>query len=220
MPNTIDKFFTEADFKRIEEAVKDAENQTSGEVVPFAVHASDEYDEASWRAGMLLGVLALAVFVLFHYFSQSWQPLDFILVALITLGAAMIGVMLSLFVSPVKRLFAGNDVMDRRVAQRAAEAFLEEEVFNTRGRTGILIFMSMLERKVLVLGDSGINAKVQKSEWEGIVKTIVNGMKAGKPADGLVDAIRQCGELLKKEDVAIKADDKNELSNRMRTREK
>jgi putative membrane protein len=73
---------------------------------------------------------------------------------------------------------------------------------------------------VVVLGDSGINAKVQQSDWDDVVKTIVDGMKAGKPADGLVEAIRQCGALLRKEGVAIRVDDKNELSNKMRTSER
>ncbi len=219
MPNTIERLFSQDDLKRIEEAVKDAEKQTSGEIVPYAVHASDPYDGASWRSGLLFGAIALTVFVLIHNFSESWQQFELAHIALGTLSAALIGVLLARFVEPVKRFFAGNEVMDRRVAQRAAEAFLAEEVFNTRDRTGILIFLSLLEHKVLVLGDSGINAKVQKSEWEGMVKTIVDGMKSGKPADGLIDAVRQCGVLLRREGVAVRPDDKDELSNRMRTSE-
>jgi putative membrane protein len=108
-------------------------------------------------------------------------------------------------------------LVERRVAQRAAEAFLAEEVFDTRDRTGILLFLSLLEHKVLVLGDAGINAKVQQSEWEEVVKLIVDGMRSGKPADGLIEAIQKCGALLKREGVVIKPDDKDELSNQMRT---
>jgi putative membrane protein len=100
------------------------------------------------------------------------------------------------------------------------EAFVAEEVFNTKDRTGILIFLSLLEHQVLVIGDSGINAKVQQAEWDSVVHTIVEGMKAHKPADGLIAAIRQCGELLHREGVAIKPDDKNELSDKLRTSER
>lgn len=220
MTNAIEKLFSKNDLQRVEETVKDAEKQTSGEIVPYAVHASDPYDGASWRAGLLVGSLTLTAFVLVHTFSESWQPVELVQVALGTLAASLIGVLLTRIVKPVKRFFAGNAVMDRRVAQRAVEAFVVEEVFDTRDRTGILIFLSLLEHKVLVLGDSGINAKVQKSEWEGVVTTIVDGMRAGKPAEGLIDAIHQCGTLLKREGVAIKPDDKDELSNRMRTSER
>jgi putative membrane protein len=107
--------------------------------------------------------------------------------------------------------------MERRVHQRATEAFLSEEVFNTRDRTGILIFLSLLERKVLVLGDSGINARVQQSDWHDIVQRVVSGIRSGKPAEGLTDAIHQCGLLLQKHGIAIRPDDKDELSDSLRT---
>ncbi|MEK7671871.1 MAG: hypothetical protein AAB344_06595, partial [Bacteroidota bacterium] len=64
MPNTMERLFSQDDLKRIEEAVKDAERQTSGEIIPYAVHANDPYDGASWRSGLLFGAIALTVFVL------------------------------------------------------------------------------------------------------------------------------------------------------------
>ena len=215
-PNKIEKLFSADDLKRIEEAVREAEKQTSGEIVPTVVSASDPYDDALWRAGVLFGVLALTVLVLIHRFSTSWEPLELAQIGLGTLAATLVGVLLTRFVEPAKRLFAGNDLMERRVAQRAAEAFLNDEVFNTRDRTGILIFISLLEHKVIVLGDSGINAKVQKSDWEGIVTTIVDGIRAGKPTDGLIEAVRQCGSLLKKQGLAVRPDDTDELGNTLR----
>lgn len=209
--------FSSADRERIEQAVKDAETQTSGEIIPYAVEASDGYEEATWRGGMTVGGLTLLVFVLIHTFSNSWETFELMQVALGTIAAMLLGVAAANYVNAVKRFFAGKELMERRVAQRAAEAFLAEELFNTRDRTGILLFLSLLEHKVVVFGDSGINAKVEKSEWEEIVKTIVEGMRSGKPADGLIEAIRQCSELLKKQGVAIEAEDKNELNNRLRT---
>ncbi|RPH37202.1 hypothetical protein EHM92_03310 [bacterium] len=123
-------------------------------------------------------------------------------------------------IPPLKRWFAGNLLMERRVAQRAAEAFVSEEVFKTRERTGIMIFLSILEHKVLVLGDSGINAKVKSEEWDDVVKRIVTGIRSGKPAEGLIDGIAQCGVLLQKHGVAIRQDDSDELSDSLRTNDK
>lgn len=212
--------FSPADRERVEQAVKEAESQTSGEIIPYAVMASDGYEEAMWRAGISLGGITQLVFVSIHTFSNSWGAFELLEVALGTIAAMAVGVASANYVKAVKRLFAGKELMERRVAQRAAEAFLAEEVFDTHDRTGILIFLSLLEHKVIVLGDSGINAKVQKSDWEGIVKTIVDGMQSGKPADGLIEAIRQCAELLKKHGVAIQAGDKDELNNRLRTNDR
>jgi len=70
---------------------------------------------------------------------------------------------------------------------------------------------------VLVLGDSGINKKVQQTEWEGVIKKVVEGMRMGKPADALVEAIRQCGDLLQKHGVTRRPDDTDELRDQLRT---
>jgi putative membrane protein len=106
--------------------------------------------------------------------------------------------------------------MNHRVSQRAAEAFIAEEVFQTRDRTGILLFFSLLEHRVLVVGDSGINAKVEKQDWDDVVTTVIEGMKAGTPAEGLIKAIGMCGELLQRQGVRRRADDSDELSDGLR----
>ncbi len=217
MKSGLDVLFSTRDRERVEQAVNEAEKQTAGEIIPYAVEACDGYEEAMWRGGVSLGGITLLVFVTIHSFSNSWGTFEVMEVALGSLAAMLAGAVSANFVKPVKRFFAGKELMERRVAQRAAEAFLAEEVFSTRDRTGILIFLSLLEHKVIVLGDSGINAKVQKSDWEGIVKTIVGGMQSGKPAEGVIEAIRQCGDLLKKHGVAIQTDDKDELINKLRT---
>jgi putative membrane protein len=213
----VETFFAQEDLQRIERAVQDAEKQTSGEIVPYAVYASDAYERTLWRAGLLFGTLALTVLVLMHNYSKMWMLLG---LAEVAAGTALFGALLAYSVDDVCRFFAGRDLMRHRVRQRAMEAFVTEEVFNTKDRTGILIFLSLLEHHVIVLGDAGINAKVQQAEWDAVVKTIVDAMKANKPADGLIAAIQQCGELLRREGVTIKPDDKNELSNRMRTSER
>lgn len=213
---TIDKFFPPDDLKRIEAAVGEAERQTSGEIVPYVVQQSDPYNDALWRGGAVFAAVALAIVVLIHNFSRSWVSFTVFEIGLAAMCGAFAGALLARFVEPLRRFFAGEDLMDRRARQRAAEAFLSEEVFNTRDRTGILIFLSLLEHEVVILGDSGINAKVRQEEWEKIARTIADGMKAGTPTDSLIEAIRQCGELLKRKSVAPRPDDKDELNNAMR----
>jgi putative membrane protein len=73
-----------------------------------------------------------------------------------------------------------------------------------------------MEHKVLVLGDSGINAKVRQSEWEEIVRKVVEGMRRGAPAEALVEAVRLCGDLLQKHGLARRPDDTDELPDDMR----
>ena len=102
---------------------------------------------------------------------------------------------------------------------RAMRAFVEEEIFSTRERTGILLFISLLEHRIEVVGDTGINQKVTPDEWTDVVVRVREGIKAGKLADGLVAAIEMCGELLERVGVEIRPDDINELSDDVRLRD-
>jgi putative membrane protein len=220
MQQPVSSLFSASDRDRIAAAVRQAESKTSGEIVPFVVGQSDTYEEAEWRCGALLGTATLAAFSVIYSYTSIWLPLSVAELVIAALLAGGAGVLLPKFIPPLKRLFAGDPQMERRAAQRAAEAFLSEEVFKTRDRTGILIFLSILEHKVLVLGDSGINAKVKPEEWNDVVKRIVKGIRSGKPAEGLIDGIGQCGALLQKHGVAIRPDDTDELSDSLRTNDR
>jgi putative membrane protein len=160
--------------------------------------------------------MALGVFAAARQFTTAWLPVDFVGMALVSLFSAAAGALLTYFIPSLQRLFAGKEVMESRVQQRAMQAFVAEEVFATRERTGILIFLSLLEHKVIVLGDSGINARVRQSDWDGIVKIVTSSVRQGKPADGLAAAIMECGRLLEQHGVQRRGDDRDELPDNLR----
>ncbi len=215
MPKLTSSLFAQADLDRIAAAIDEAESKTSGEIVPYVVDKSDAYEDAIWRAALLFALVTLSGFVIAYQFTEAWLP-DLKVIALAVTLAAGLGLLLVNFIPVLKRLFAGNNMLDLRVYQRAAEAFIEEEVFGTRDRTGILIFLSLLERRVIVIGDNGINTKVEQSEWNEVVQRVVAGMRSGKTADGLIDAIKHCGLLLQQHGVERRTDDRDELSDRLR----
>jgi putative membrane protein len=207
------KYFTPEAREKIIRAVAEAERQTSGEIVPYIVESSDDYDEAQWRGVSLVLVVTIALLSFWLRYSEMWLPIGCFEIIGISLLLGLISALLIQWVSPLKRLFAGRDLMKRRVELKAAQAFITEEVFKTRERTGVLIYISMMERQVLVVGDSGINAKVKLSDWEEAVSLIIKGIKEKKPVEGIVTAIELCGSLLKKYGVEIRPDDTDELSN-------
>jgi len=212
----IDKLFNEADLAAVRAAVKEAEAATAGEIVPFVVPASDLYLSAVWKGtalGALLGPLAaLAVF----RFGGFWGGHLSFWIALPAAAGAAVGHLLAALVPPVKRRLAGREMLTSRVHQRATLAFLEEEVFHTRERTGILLFVSLFERRVVVLGDSGINRQVETAHWNEVIDIVTRGLAAGRPGAALVAGIRKCGELLTRFGVAVRPDDSNELSDELR----
>lgn len=210
------RLFSPSDLERISQAVKEAERKTSGEIVPYVVDQSDQYEEAEWRGGALLGAAALVGIAVLHLTSDTWHGLGPAEIGIIGLGAIGLGVMFTHRIAVLKRFLAGNETIEHRVAQRAAQAFISEEVFRTKDRTGILLFLSLMEHKVLAVGDSGINAKVDQSDWEDVVASITRGIGDGKAADGFIEAIGKCGQLLQKRGVARRSTDRNELSNKLR----
>jgi putative membrane protein len=220
MAHKVSHLFSPADLERIRAAVKAAEGGTSGEIVPYLVDASDDYEEAEWRSGCLIAVLVLIAAAAVHHFSDVWLPLDFAFLLLATGLSVLGGILLVKFAPPLKRLFAGKHLIDRRVSARAAQAFLSEEVFKTRERTGILIFVSVLEHKVLIIGDSGINAKVAKADWQEAVDALTNAIAHDKPTEGLIEAISRAGKLLERAGVTRRGDDTDELSDDLRVRER
>ena len=216
----MEKLFSESDRKRIEEAVAAAERRTAGEIVPFVVARSDRYEVAMWRGAALVSLVAAAAVLVVLQFYQgwgftwlhtAWGPLFVVLVASVA-GAA-----LGAFVAPVQRLLAA-DVMAQRVHLRALEAFVEEEVFATRDRTGILLYLSILEHRIEVVGDTGINRLVNEDDWAEVVTRVRDGIRQGRPGEGLVQAIGLCGSLLERSGVALRPDDTNELPDALRFR--
>jgi putative membrane protein len=210
-------FFTPQDIHEIEVAVKAAETRTSGEIVPYVVGRSDDYPEATWKAAALGALLGGLLAALAHEVGHFWGY-SLAWIALPPFAGAAGGILAALVPALRRRLVSSAQLADQ-VERRARTAFLEQEVFKTRERTGILIFLSLLEHRVVVLADSGINAKVEQREWDGIVAALVAGIRAGTPGAALAHAIERCGALLAERQVERRADDRDELDDRLRIRQ-
>ena len=213
---------TEADLARIEAAVGAAEQRTAGEIVPYVVRHSGRYDVAAWRAasaGALLAAAAtLGISALYDGWGLTWLYSTWAVVLATALGGTA-GALAGAFVPAVRRLLAGPGLLAETVHRRASEAFLDEEVFNTRDRTGILLFVSLFEHRIEVLGDAGINAKVEPDEWVGVVDRVRAGIVQRDLAGGLVAAVEMCGDLLHRRGVEIRPDDTDELPDGVRLRD-
>lgn len=208
------------DEDRIRDAVRRAEERTAGEIVPVVVPRSASYEVATWRGVAFAVLIALTVILLVLRFYEGWglgwlfTPWGVVLAAL---GAGLAGALLATYVPPVQRLLAGSDLLDETVHRRAMQSFVEEEVFDTRDRTGILLFVSLREHRIEVLGDTGINEYVRPDDWAEVVTRIRAGIRNENLTEGLVEAIEMCGRLLERRGVGIRPDDENELSDAVRT---
>jgi putative membrane protein len=199
---------TEQDKKQIAEAVKQAESATSGEIVPLIVHASDRYRHADLAGGLIGQAMALI--------AGMWliPGFDYTYAIVLMVAGFVVGYLKTRHVPFVKRLLLGKKAVAEEVYQRALQAFFELGLANTRDRTGILIMVSLLEHRVQVIADKGINEKVPKGTWDQIVLDVQQGIKRGSLIEGLEKATLHCGEILSK-DFPIQPDDTNELANEL-----
>lgn len=212
----LQKKFSENDLNRIKAAVREAESKISGEIVPVIVGKSGHYTIANYKASLLASALVFMLIIFFDRYVPELAVYDPLMIFLIVLVAGALGAAAANYSNWVRRMLLTQQHMDNATRQRAENAFLEEEVFNTRHRTGIMIFISFFEHEVIVMADSGISNVVEQKEWDKIVSILTGNIRKNKIVEGLEIALKRCGEILLEKGFKIEADDKNELRDDLR----
>ena len=178
----------------------------------------------SFRSALILAILcglfgaafAFLCVMVFDRYMPTMAVYDPLLIWSITIFVGILSAVIAHLSDTVKRMLVGQQHMDHATRQRAENAFLEEEVFNTRHRTGIMIFISFLEHEVIVMADRGISKVVEQKEWDNIVKILTEHIRKDKVVDGLEIALKRCGEVLLEKGFHKEADDENELRDDLR----
>ena len=206
------KSFTDAEQERIRQAVQQAEQVTKGEIVPMIVPASALYREAGYRTGLILALLALALLLTIeiYWLPWGWHAGNAGWLLLAVVASYGLGQWLGR-IPMVIRIVTSRERMAHKVALRAEQAFYKHGLHHTKGHTGILIFVSMLERRVHVLADKGINDHVPAGTWDGLVNGIIDGIRTGNATDAICAAIAKCGALLAEVAPSRSGDNPNEL---------
>ena len=105
-----------------------------------------------------------------------------------------------------------EDHIEDDVLDHAAFVFEELDMHKTQDRNGVLIYVSVSDRKVAVIGDKGINERVPENFWNDVLAVLRAHFAAGSRADGICEAVAMVGEKL----LAFhphQRDDRDELSN-------
>src|SRR5258708_31511460 len=213
---SLTKRFSSQDLDRIKAAVKQAEEKISGEIVPVFVERSGYYTITNYRGAMIAGALVFLIVIVLDRYVPSLAVSDPLFIFLTVILGGLLGAITTSGIDPLKRLMLSQTHMDQATRKRAENAFLEEEVFNTRHRTGIMIFVSFFEREVMVMADRGISKVVEQKEWDKMVMNIIEKIRMGKVTDGMEASILRCGEILLEKRFVKTPDDINELRDDLR----
>jgi putative membrane protein len=219
---------SDEDRQAVETAVREAELRTSGEVFCVIAEESSDYGETplAWAAGAaLLGpalLLLAGVQVSVPDVFGGWTAAqvgdmaaraarESLIAALILQGLLFVVTALLVSIRPVRRALTPGGLKRERVRQRASEQFLAKNLHLTRGRTGVLIYVSWSERMAELIADEGVASKVDAKAWDAAMAALVDGLRRGQPGEGFARAIGLCADILAEHVPADMADNPNEL---------
>ena len=185
-------FFSTVEKTTIRQAVLESEKDTTGEIAVKVVEACDRYRDAQILGSVLLsGLFALVASLVLNYITiWFYIPATFVL---------FFPCWYLFKKAPhLKLALVSERDATHEVSEEAIHAFYERGLHRTKHGTGILIFISLLERRVWILGDKGINDKVAPNFWNSLATELTKGIREGKALDALCSVIAKCGAELSK----------------------
>ncbi|MFN7729792.1 MAG: TPM domain-containing protein [Bdellovibrio sp.] len=180
---------SESEFQQVEKVVQEVELKTHSEIVPIVVRNSTPLRGA--RLACVVAFVAVTAIIDLAFFQEwGWWTLGLVQVVGLVLGvlATRSRVLLELFIPDSDEW--------KCVHERAELEFYRLGIQKTKDRSGILIFVSMFEHKVVVLADEGIAKKLKPQMWDEAVENLTRSLRERQLALGLTQAIKSFGDVL------------------------
>jgi putative membrane protein len=178
----------QADKQRVADAIRAAEQKTTGEIFCVVAERASRYPLVpfAWAAAFALLI-----------------PLWLVLLTNESAGMIYIAQIMGFIVAAVafshSRLryhLVPRVLQHDRAHVTAMRQFWAQGLHKTPSRTGVLIFAAKAERYATIIADEVIHQKVSPDVWVAAVDALTAAIKDGRPADGFVAAIEQCGAVL------------------------
>lgn len=217
---------TQADHALVSAAVAEAEAHTSGEIVTIVARRSDSYHDVglSWAAAAVFIALALMaafpaqlraflsmLLLDWEHELADWKLLTGLL-GLLILKFLIVRYLLAIM--PLRMLVTPKATKARRVRRRAILLFRTAAEARTRGRTGVLLYISLDEHRAELVADRAINEKVSPDAWGDAMATLIDTLRQDRAGEGLAAAVTQVGAVLALH-FPRATDDINELPDRL-----
>lgn len=217
---------SEGDHEKVSAAITAAELKSSGEIVAVATPISDAYHDVAlhWALVPLFAVLAWAAWRpsallwCYNFLLGGWHPdptLGELLTLLMVLAALTFTVaLLILKWMPLRLALTPGATKHRRVRRRAIGIFEAAAAGRTTGKTGILIYLSLAERRAEIIADQAILKVTDEHTWGEAMSVLIADVRRGQVGDGIVAAVERVGTVLS-EHFPRSADDRNEIPDKL-----
>jgi putative membrane protein len=200
--------FSEEDHKLITEAVARAEALSDGEIVTIVADRSDSYHDVALHWAVLAMLLVPAAFaavpqgllddvatLVLGWNAELTRPM-LMLFLVVKLAIVFLIVRLALAWSPLRMALTPGATKSRRVARRALQLFRVAAEKKTHGRTGVLLYLSLLERRAEIVADEAIHSQVEPDVWGEAMAALIDKVRDGRPGEGMALAIDRIGAVL------------------------
>ena len=171
------------------QAVRDIEKDSDAEIVIVVRGRSGSYRHADYLCGAIVAFVGL-VFVLLSPFEfhTYWVPID-------VLGLFIAGAFVCSRTDAIRRALTSTDFRAKAARTGAAAMFYEAGIANTSAENGLLIYVSLLERRLEVIADRGILQSVPALKWNNSVFELRKIGRKPEP-DNLIKSVRDLGCVL------------------------
>lgn len=215
-------FLTDAERRLVEQAVGEAERKTAAEIVCALATESGRYDRAESLVGLMGALIGLGVAQWLAIGPVVTEPGAWIVqkgaslpwLSLATVCGFVAGSLAASYWHGLRRLFTARREMEREVTRSADHLFVVRRMASTRDRAGLLIYVSLAERLVVVRGDDGVLQAAGQPFLDGLRDLAVSRLRAGQRTEAFTDTLRAAGEQLSQR-LPLPAADTNELPNRL-----
>jgi len=195
------RFLSKRERKTLEEAVAAAEQRTAAEFVCAVATESGRYDRAESLVGLAVGLVGLAVV----HFAFTWTPSDswfesravpLALQAAAVVAGFVLGSVLASFSHALRRLFVSASELEAEVERAASHVFAVGRLASTRQRGGVLVYVSVFERRVVVLADSGAARLLGEDGIDALRNLATERLTRGKRLEAFTDTVGAAAERL------------------------
>lgn len=217
-----ENFLSQEQVKQVEEAVAAAERRTSAEFLCAVATESGNYDRAESIVGLAFGLLGLVLVRmvdtgLFGWEIGSWSGTRQLSTGWMALGVVLgfaLGTWLAERFQGLRHPFISEAHQEHEVERSAAYVFSLHRLGHTRQRVGVLLYISLFERKVAILADQASLETLTQQGVEQLRDLAVSRLKEDKRAEAVIDTIHDAAARLE-EAHPCADDDQDELPNQL-----
>jgi putative membrane protein len=219
MSQWIDKYISATDISEITKAVQAAEANTTGDIVPMIVRRSSAVRHVPVILALSFSLLFLGLEMLglngwylsdvMPFIREHWTLQIVFLFVLFAIGWWMA------HLHPVQRWLTSDADEKDQVEKRAQLEFFLQRLNRTHRHSAVLIFVSVMERRAVILADEGLAKHLTPKDWTAVLDPLSQYLRKGQWTEGFQDAIRRSGDLLKTHFPAKNGESAGELSNQL-----